>query len=141
MKRALMTIPSLVAFAGCLGYQPFQPPPDEQERWKKVGATNTEIVKTLLECGNRQPRAALPYGVRKELPPFDPNDGASERHCMEADGYVTDSDNSWRGFCRGWEDENLPACASNAPIPKRSVSTRLNSVFCRTYPRADACSP
>lgn len=61
MKRVLMIMPALIVLSGCFGYQPFQPPPDDQDLWKKDGATNTDIVKALLERGNRQPRAALPY--------------------------------------------------------------------------------
>jgi hypothetical protein len=131
-----------VLVSSIAGREPFQPPPDEQDRWQKDGATNTDIVTALLECGDQQPRALLPYGVRKNLPPFTPNDEAMERHCMEAAGYVTNHDNSWRGYCgRQHDSEQYPACAPNATIPQRSANKRLASEFCRVYPKADVCLP
>lgn len=164
MKKGFLTLGMVIVLGGCsdpirqtsgwtllaaglatssvAGHKPFQPPLDEEERWHKEGATSTEITRALLECGVQQPRAPLPLSARNNLPSFTPNDGALAAHCMEASGFKSDYEGSWHGYCAGWHNvSQYPACASDAPAPQRNVRKRLNSEFCRVYPRADVCIP
>jgi hypothetical protein len=136
MKKMTMISVALLFFSGCFGYKPFQPPPDDQDRWRKSGATNTEIVKALLECGDSSPRARF-----NGDPGMTPNEIVLSILCMEASGFTSDFDDSAKGFCQGWSDLKLSGCQPGTKAPTRDVNRRLDSAFCHAYPKADVCIP
>lgn len=123
---------------GCLGYKPFQPPPDESHRWKKMGASEDAIVMALLECGHPYPRG-YSSGYTKMISTDEATLTAS---CMEGDGFIsTVQRSSWRGWCDSMGKSASLACNPDAPIPKRDPNKRFNSLFCRELPKAKVCQP
>ena len=133
--REWMRAIAIVFLSGCVNPQAFQPPPENQERWHKTGATNTEIVIALLECGDTSPRAPF-----RDAPDMTLNEVVLMKICMEANGFTSDLYGSSQSYCKRLNSPP-PACQLGTPAPLRDVNKRLNSVFCRTYVRADVCIP
>jgi hypothetical protein len=130
----------LVVFAlllsGCLGYKPFQPPPYDEERWRKSGLSNDEVVKALLECGFKTPRGRLLHRGEGEMTL---NEVASSIGCMEKNGFISNYEDSWVAYCRAVQDQRLPACLDRSLIFHRDVNRRLNSDFCHDFPKSNVC--
>ena len=128
-KIVLMTI-TTVFLDGCFGFKPFQPPPYEYENWDKLGATEADVGKALLECG------LGPINNKKYL--FTLNDAALASLCMEAEGFRWKLKEPWRHlFCF----DGAPACRPGTPAPLRDPNKRFNSVYCHDFPRSSACQP
>jgi hypothetical protein len=123
-----------VILSGCLGYKPFQPPPNPSESWSKPGVSEAGVTAALLECGFTQPRGRVP-GL---LEPMSLDDDALGLLCMERSGFVTTQDNSYANFCRNFK--GVATCKPGMPAPLRDKNKRLNSQFCNKFPRADVCS-
>ncbi len=106
--------------------------------WGKAGATNTEVVKALLECGDTSPRAPFHGAPNMTL-----EQSVMMSLCMEADGFRSNYENSTEGFCKRNSSVNPPilACRRGTQAPARNVNKRINSVFCHVYPKADVCAP
>lgn len=124
------------AVSSASGRQPFQPPPEDQDRWHKAGATNTEVVKALLECGDTSPRAPF-----SGAPAMTANEVVLMKLCMQESGFTADYDASAEGYCKSEPLPRSTACELGTQAPAREVNKRLSSAFCHFYPRADACAP
>lgn len=133
--KGVFILTAAIMLTGCFGFKPFQPPPDPDERWRKPGATNTEIVVALLECGVPNPRGPN-HRLRVVMTP---DEVALSKLCMENAGFMSDFDDSWEGYCKNFKEIN--SCKPGARPPIRDVNKRLNSRFCEMFPRADACLP
>lgn len=131
--KAIATLIAAGLLSGCFGFKPFQPPPDPDQRWKKAGVTNTEVVAALLECG-----VATPRGPNHQIRIFmTPDEVALSKLCMEHAGFVSDADDSWAGYCKNFKE--IDSCKPGTEAPPRSALMRLNSQFCKTFPNADVC--
>jgi hypothetical protein len=134
MRKIFSSVMAAVPLlAGCVGYEPFQPPPGQDQRWKKDGATDTEIVNALLECGVSTPRGAN----SKIRITTTPDEVALSRLCMEHAGFVSDFGDSWAGYCRNFR--GVDSCKTGTMAPRRDINKRLNSQFCKIFPNADVC--
>ena len=107
----------------------------------KGGVSELELQKAVLECGSPAPYASGPDIKRFfDNPSQDwPDRLATMELCMLKSGF---------SFRRGLtatckERPTLRACQpENAHlIPTRDPERRMNSVFCKAYPKADACQP
>ena len=143
----------VILVSGCLGFEPFQPPPDLYKTWEKKGEDDVGIKKALMECGYPNP-----FGDKMS---DDPNESATRFMCMRHDGF-RNSNRDWKGlgdtdasrlrsvcslaigpFVKGRASryERLPACEPGAPVRRRDVDRRMNGPFCASYPKADVCTP
>ncbi|MFK2902214.1 hypothetical protein ISP15_17945 [Dyella jejuensis] len=132
MKVIIILIATFILI-GCFGFKPFQPPPDPDKRWRKPGATDTEIVAALLECGVPTPRGPN-IKVRVTMTT---DEVALSKLCMEHSGFTSDFDDSWSGYCLKFKDIN--SCGLGTKAPSRDKNKRLNSQFCKSFPNADVC--
>jgi hypothetical protein len=128
---------------GCPG--PLNVPSSWVDSFTRNGATESEVRAALLECGSSVPGSSLEYRTR-EGKGFPPAFEAFERiwvgRCMKNSGFPYNDDRT----CAGGIDMNgkliIPApCKPDAVIPKRSVENRLNSPYCKTYPKTKICQP
>ncbi|MDR2239546.1 MAG: hypothetical protein LBE33_03820 [Zoogloeaceae bacterium] len=104
------------------------PPPYEFERWEKTGVTKEEIKKILLECGYETPF----LNGRQNL-----NEVIIADRCMTKNGYIYLGSYDPCSYSYG---KNLPGCWLPATeIPDRDISKRLNSKFCKEFPKAQVC--
>jgi hypothetical protein len=116
------------------------------ERYCKDNISDIEKYKTLLECGFREYNSGgYNVAISTEANQFIISD-----KCMKKSGYykigcIRKSD----GF-RFQEDYVAAMCKNNdypacdlplSQIPDRSVKRRLESDFCKKYPKADVCQP
>jgi hypothetical protein len=137
MKRWVLIIP-VIAISGCVRSY-FQPALPEYEYWKKPGATELEIKKSLLECGSPSPNPLF------DLFKHDyklTNEGAANRSlmvsfCMESIGYTKNL--SVKKLCTLSHNEQLPVCMHKVPIYQPSVERRLNSKYCKRKSSYDYC--
>jgi hypothetical protein len=128
---------------GCPG--PLNVPSVWVDSFTRNGATESEVRAALLECGSSVPGSSLEYRTREgqEFPPsFDVYESIWVGKCMKNSGFSYNDDRT----CAGGTDKNgklvIPApCKSDAValIPKRNIETRLNSPYCKTYPKTKIC--
>lgn len=119
---------------GCLGFDPFQPPPSAFERWNKLGFTEFDIKLAMLECGYPSPYGERGGNIVDAV--VSSNDAVLMHLCMKGDGFYYEDG---RGdICDGWH-EVPQACHVATPVPVRNVDRRLNSPFCQRFPDADLC--
>ena len=134
MKKTIFLIAISLMLASCFGRKPFQPPPKEYEAWKKAGATELETKKMLLECGYPDPLNSGGYA-------WPINDMILSDLCLQTNGFVFNSDRNWRSYmCPKNSKTNPPACQPNAVIPTPSIERRLNSPYCKKYPKSAPCA-
>lgn len=122
----------LVGVSGCINPEAFRPSPPYYESWGKMGATELDVKKALLECGDTHPAG----GPKESL-----NEVALVYYCMVGNGYTP------RGFKGRIEDStslcrihaDLPICQPDALVPKPSIELRLNSRYCRQYLNYNDC--
>lgn len=104
------------------------------------GSSESEIRMALLECGSNVPgdfrEFSRPDGKGFLLPQQGLNEIILKEKCMQNAGFAYNGD---KETCKRWRD--LPACKSDAVIPKRSVENRLHSPFCQIYPQIKICQP
>ncbi|QIE21270.1 hypothetical protein [Xanthomonas oryzae] len=134
MKNKIFVACIAFIISGCSDLVLFQPNPNEYEMWSAAGASQIDVEKAMLECGYPTPFSI----ANKELNLFpSSNEVALMGRCMEKSGFVyaDKNDNACKGF-RG-----IPACQPDAIIPRRELSRRINSPFCKKYTKADACAP
>ncbi len=128
---------------GCPG--PVRIPTAWVDSFRSNGASRDEIRKAFLECGASVPGDTVEYLTPdgKRFPELGANENILVVKCMERSGF---RNNSYIP-CRGWSENdkhvpnNLPACQSDAVIPVRSVENRLNSPYCKSYPKTKICQP
>ena len=137
----------VLSIAGCASADArkrFSAPPTASEIWSlKAGrVSELEIERSLLECGIPAPNARGLEAIRffGGIAPED----LLELHacvdlCMQRSGFELRP--GFTPLCK--ERPTLRACQpENAHlIPTRDPERRMNSVFCKAYPKADACQP
>ncbi|MDX1253531.1 MAG: hypothetical protein IDH49_15025 [Gammaproteobacteria bacterium] len=109
------------------------------ERYQKLGAKEKDVVKAMLECGMVDPFGHLRLETGRSYQEEVENTAYGEA-CMFNDGFKLAP--GYRGsMCEG--NPNRQACKpENAHlIPKRDINRRLNSHYCKAYPKARACQP
>jgi hypothetical protein len=141
----LLSISLCCMLTGCPG--PLNVPSAWVDSFTRNGATDSEVRAALLECGSSVPGSSLEYRTRdgKEFPPsFEVYESIWVGKCMKNSGFSYNDDRT----CAGGTDMNgklvIPApCKPDAValIPKRSVDNRLNSPYCKTYPKTKICQP
>lgn len=129
-------------------FRGFKPPPTSRESWFKPYQNTTilDASKKMLECGS--PSAigdrAYPSG---RLASFDEISIYFE--CMLRDGWLYGRTERYNHCTlkaidpkgKIYTNDADAGCQPNAIIPVPSRERRLNSEFCQTYPKADACQP
>nr|WP_315260287.1 hypothetical protein [uncultured Limnohabitans sp.] len=130
-------------FAGCPG--PLNVPTAWVDSFTRNGATTSEVRAALLECGASVPGYESEYLTpegRRFPPAFKEAEHIFIGKCMRNSGYPYNDDRA----CAGGTDMNgksvIPApCRPDAVvlIPKRSIENRLNSPYCKTYPKTKIC--
>lgn len=132
--KIFLALLSIMLF-GCRGA--FQPLPYYYESWSKPGATDIDVKKIILECGNYNPYGTYPEDNRPSR-----SEMALRYYCIVNSGYTYLSpfkggkpdNNSW---CRN--NPELEACQSGAIIPTPSSELRLNGRYCRDRLSHDEC--
>ena len=152
MKRILSFFSGallLFNLMACTPFGGFKPAPEWWTYFKRNGATEKEVRLALLECGSSTPgyytEFIMPNG--KQFPETNSNESVMVRKCMVKSGFTYKRDFD---VCTDWiidmhgnskPPRDIPACKPDAVIPKRSVETRLNSPYCKVYPRVSICQP
>jgi hypothetical protein len=105
------------------------------------GVSEVEIRLALLECGSNVPgderEFYKPGGNGFQFPAMH-SDYMLVVKCMQNAGF---SNSEFKNACNHPTAKNRPACKPNAVIPKRSVENRINSPYCKTYPKVRLCQP
>lgn len=127
---------TIILIAGC-GPAFFKPPPYNYEHYHKPGTTETDTMKALLECGHTDPLGDLRLNT-DETYQEKTERAAFAEICMINDGFILIHR---RSLCKSIP--TLKACnPENAHlIPTRDINRRLNSPYCKAYPKARACQP
>lgn len=135
-----ITIFFSILLSGCVSDY-FQPPPPTYKVWNKQGASELDVKKALLECGDASPSStyqmyeyAFQLKSEKEIVDYILLTDA----CMEQYGY---KENRWtfRDKCSWSHNKHLPACQPNPNIPTPSVERRLNSWYCKIKTNYQYC--
>lgn len=155
IQRLIILIALFVS--GCT-FKPFQPPTMTYEDWLDDKHSEFEVKKALLECGYPSPFADYPsryhYNTKefyeKSKETFTDNTYIENYKCMLKAGFVNTRKQSF--YCN--DSDGLPCvkdpkCPQTPPacdlplsqIPDRSIKKRLESDFCKKYPKADVCQP
>lgn len=126
----------VVLFCGCTPFGGFKAPPNIYKLYQKKNISVFETQKALLECGYEDVYlGGYPRNSSEEYHKQWP----LRHNCMVKDGFVYTLSNT--PPCEQPATKNYSACQPDAVIPTRSVERRLNSVFCKQYPRAQVCQP
>ncbi|MBB3832663.1 hypothetical protein FHR55_000829 [Xanthomonas arboricola] len=123
--------------AGCIPMASRSPPPDDYETWKKAGSNDLDVWKTMLECGYAspfRPREKFADGYRTEEQVTD------SMLCIQKMGYVKYVNGKVSLVCDGFRGALLP-CKYGFKVREPGVETRINSGYCKRYPKSIACSP
>lgn len=144
LRRILLCGFLCCGLAGCPG--PVRVPTAWVDSFTSNGASRDEIRKALLECGSSIPGRDMEFVMPdgKRFPDVDSNKLVSVAKCMEISGFPNKHPYD---LCTGWTEKgkqipnNFPACQPDAVIPKRSVENRLNSPYCKIYPKSKICQP
>jgi len=136
-------------------------PDRERDVWKKVGATELETLKALLECGLEPNGKPGMYISSLDLDGYDYGGPSEKGHvspvenryvasllCMEASGFTSKGD-LYNLYCRIYsrtytgDKAYLAACQPGAVPLARSVERRLNSQYCKFQNRREnpECQP
>ncbi len=134
----------ICGLTGCPG--PGRQPTAWVDSFASNGASRDEIRKAFLECGASVPGDIVEYRTPdgKRFPDTDSNKLVWVAKCMEISGFPNKHPHD---LCTGWIENgkhipnNFPACQPDVVIPKRSVENRLNSPYCKTYPKTKICQP
>ncbi len=143
IRRILLCGFLCCGLAGCPG--PVRIPTAWVDSFTSNDASRDEIRTALLECGSSIPGSDMEFVMPdgKYFPELGANENILVVKCMEISGF---RNNSYIP-CGGWTENgkhvpnNLPACQPDAVIPVRSVENRLNSLYCKTYPKTAICQP
>lgn len=127
----------ILTLSGCI-WNIDKPPPPWWSGYSVNGASEAVIRAALLECGSNIPGETIefyaPDGNGFLLPRPGLNAITLVQRCMQNAGFPHD-----QIICTRWKE--LPACQADAVIPKRSIENRINSLYCKTYPKAALCQP
>jgi len=134
MNKYLSLIISVV-LVGCALRNMDKPAPGSYELWKKDGVSKINIQIDMLECGYPNP---IGY-FEPSIPDGGLNAFAMAGRCLKSMGYeyVGTAGIS----CDSRNFAGLQACQGDEPAWAPDHQRRLNSPFCREYPKADACKP
>lgn len=106
------------------------------------GVSEDQIRPALLECGHNVPgdfrEFSKPGGSGFLLPMMSFNDLMLVVKCMQNAGFT---DSKFGDTCKHPNAKTLSACKPDAAIPTRSVENRLNSPYCKAYPKTRLCQP
>jgi hypothetical protein len=127
------------------------PPPYAFERWKKKGVSTQYTKATLLECGYPFPDANIDQLI-KEWGGIWNAKAILTKRCMEKEGFVSEDGSRYscqQDLAEQSKKYRTPeqiqalehACNPSTPVPAPSIEKRLNSPFCKTYPRSSLCQP
>lgn len=142
LRRILFVGFLCCGLAGCPG--PARIPTAWVDSFASNGANRDEIRIALLECGSIVPGSDMEFVMPNgnQFPNDSSDNSIATTKCMRISGFQNHDD-----LCWGWTQNgkhvpnNLPSCRSDAVIPKRSVENRLNSPYCKAYPKVRLCQP
>jgi hypothetical protein len=101
MKKTILLVVICVTNFGCIPRGAFQPSEPSFMAYKKIGASDTEIKKQMLNCGYKNPF----YPTGKESL----EESAKQEICMFRNGYVIKS--GYKGVCYVYKDwQTIPTC-------------------------------
>jgi hypothetical protein len=100
------------------------------QTWEKPGNNDLDVLKAYLECGGNYPYMGS-SGI--------PGEGVFTSICLENAGYTKVAYSERKPVCSKPYNQKYPACQPGAVIPTPSVERRLNSEFCKKYPKNLAC--
>ncbi|MDV2450635.1 hypothetical protein [Xanthomonas hortorum] len=136
MMRAFILLNLIFILVGCIPLADRSPPPDDYETWKKAGSNNLAVWKVMLECGYAspfRPREKFADGYRTE------EQVTESMLCIQNMGYVKYVNGKVSLVCDGFRRGLLP-CEYGFKVREPSVEVRINSGYCRKYPKSIACS-
>jgi hypothetical protein len=114
-----------------------KPAPDPYAAWERQGESNLDVMKAYLECGGTHPLNNSEFAKKV---PYNFNGETLAEICLEHSGYNRVVYSERKPTCSKAYNKKYPACQPDAVIPVRSVERRLNSEFCKHYPKNPACS-
>lgn len=124
----------------------FQPPKDVAVLVYNQNLSTLEARKVMLECGYASPYSATDYTKTNtpENNSFNLNALILSSRCLENEGFHYGEDRVLSisvalGYCNDTRRVNYPACAHDAVIPVRSIEKRLNSPYCKEFPKNQLC--
>jgi hypothetical protein len=132
MKVRVVVLLLTLCISGCLGWEPFQPPPPEFESWAKVDVTSLNVKKAMLECGYPSPYQAAQWQAGKAVTQ---EEFAEMYMCMKSSGFVFAGGRY--DFCE--HSRNLKACRSGVAPPARDINKRINGTFCHAHSNDPVC--
>lgn len=138
MRNTLIIVLALL-LGGCP--KPFQPVAPTYQLWSKRGASELDIKKALLECGEPAPDVTVQmyeyaFGIKDDDTWFNTSFLASA--CMENAGYKPRR-YTVKEYCSWDRYQHLLVCQPNAVIPTPSVERRLNSWYCKLETDYEYC--
>lgn len=126
----VISLISILFFSGCVITGIDKPSSYDFELWWKNGASTVEVQMAMLECGYHSIYWNASMSVVEVI---------ESNRCMEGIGFEKKAGNSFS--CKTAALSQHPACTSDSVRSLRSVDRRLNSPFCKEYPKAYACQP
>lgn len=150
MRDSALLVLSCAWLAGCV-WNIDKPPPDGWTYYAGNGATQREIEIAYLECGFPVPGDFRDF-PRELLVKIGFDDVgkqyaalAAQHYCMKNSGFPTGKSYEPclpKKLATGeLVYPHYPACQPGAVIPVRSIENRLNSPYCKLYPKARLCQP
>jgi hypothetical protein len=119
-----------------------KPAPLPYESWVKSGASELDVKKALLECGDPAPNTTG-FIYEKALGMKDLDAQLNHQFltgaCMEKSGFRLRWGDTIAKYCSWDRHRHLPACQPGAVIPERSVERRLNSWYCKVKTDREYC--
>ena len=144
---ALLNICLCFCLIACTPFGGFKPPPKWWTYFEGNGASEEEIRIALLECGSDVPGNSFEFSQLPEefLRDDGRDDPTSVAQCMVNSGFRF---NGRTPLCArpidtrtGLPVPPFPACMPGwVPTPRR-VENRLNSAYCKMYPKTRWCQP
>ncbi len=129
----------LTLLVGCT--KPFQPMKPGYKLWSKAGASDLDVKKAMLECGEPTPDPTVQsfvyaFGLRdddSQLNYFFLTDSCMENAGFKPHRYTVAE------YCSWDRHKHLPACQPGAEIPEPSVERRVNSWWCKIKTDYEYC--
>ncbi len=143
---ALLSICLCFGLIACTPFGGFKPPPKWWTYFKGNGASEEEIRIALLECGSDVPGEFFdfPKLPKRFLRDYTRGETTAINQCMINSGFPFNG----TPVCATLIDTRtglpvppFPACMPGWVPIQRSVENRLNSAYCKAYPKVRLCQP
>lgn len=133
MNSRLLILISLLTTA-CTPFGGFKPPPPYWQSFSAPKTSPVAVITALMECGYYHYPEFPGVPIAGQYTPSPKGNFAATQLCMQNSGFKIKGGS----VCKTWA-KNDSECQSDAIIPTRSIERRLNSSFCKTYPKHYLC--